>query len=190
MRSATTRKPRKPAIEPPTRAPRDSCPPATLGKEPTIGSTTPSNDTPTPLVTGEHRLRVRYEETDRAGVGYHANTFVWFECARTELLRSLGVPYRELEEAGWLLTVSAVDAKYHRSVFYDEELRIEVRIVSARGARLLIEYSIYGEGGDLRTTGSTELACCHTETGRPRRLPTPLLEAVGAIARESSEEAS
>ena len=55
---------------------------------------------PDALATGETAVRVRYEETDRAGVGYHANTFVWFECARTELLRSLGLPYRKLEEDG------------------------------------------------------------------------------------------
>ena len=82
------------------------------------------------------------------------------------------------------MTVSAVEAKYHRSVFYDEELTIECRILSARGARLQIAYSILGEAGDLRTTGSTELACLQTETGRPRRLPPQLLEALGAVERK------
>ena len=130
-------------------------------------------------------MRVRYEETDRAGVGYHANTFVWFECARTELLRALGLPYRELEEAGWLLTVSEVSAAYRRSVFYDELLAVHCAIIAARGARLRIEYAIVGPDGTLRTTGHTMLACLETTTGRPRRLPDALLGALEESAAAS-----
>jgi len=126
-------------------------------------------------------VRVRYAETDRAGVGYHSNTFVWFECARTELLRSLGAPYRRLEEEGWLLTVTEASARYHRSVLYDDRLDIDCAIVEASGARLRIEYEVRVEGA-LCTTGSTELACLDAATGRPRRLPRPLLDAIAGGA--------
>ena len=131
---------------------------------------------PDALATGETAVRVRYEETDRAGVGYHANTFVWFECARTELLRSLGLPYRKLEEDGWLLTVTEVSARYRRSVLYDDLLSVRCGIVEASGARLFIKYEIFGEDEVLRTTGHTVLGCLETTTGRPRRLPAALLD--------------
>ncbi|MHC4935939.1 MAG: acyl-CoA thioesterase [Planctomycetota bacterium] len=144
--------------------------------------------TASPLVTGGTTVRVRYEETDRAGVGYHANTFVWFECARTELLRGLGFPYRELEESGWLLTVAAVTARYHRSVLYDEELAVECAILRAEGARLEIEYRIIGPDGSLRTTGSTTLGCLDPATGRPRRLPAPLVECLRSGSGPPAEE--
>jgi acyl-CoA thioester hydrolase len=132
-------------------------------------------------------VRVRYAETDRAGVGYHANTFVWFECARTELLRSLGAPYRRLEEEGWLLTVTEAAARFLRSVRYDDRLVIDCAIVEAAGARLRIEYEVRVEG-ELCTTGSTELACLDAASGRPRRLPPPLVAAIGRGGGRAEEE--
>jgi acyl-CoA thioester hydrolase len=137
----------------------------------------PDPSRPPPLARGRSEVRVRYAETDRAGVGYHANTFVWFECARTELLRSLGAPYRRLEEEGWLLTVTEASARYLRSVRYDDRLGIDCAIVEASGARLRIEYEVYVDR-DLVTTGATVLACLDAATGRPRRLPAQLLEAI------------
>ncbi len=131
------------------------------------------------LASGRTQVRVRYEETDRAGVGYHANTFVWFECARTEMMRELGVPYRDLEEKGWLLTVTEAEARYDRPVFYDDLLTVESSITEAKGARLRIEYEIRAEDGILRTTGHTVLACLDATTGRPRRLPPALLSVLG-----------
>jgi len=137
-----------------------------------------------PLARGRSEVRVRYAETDRAGVGYHANTFVWFEVARTDLLRSLGAPYRRLEEEGWLLTVTEAAARFLRSVHYDDRLVIDCAIVEAGGARVRIEYEVRVDGA-LCTTGSTELACLDAATGRPRRLPPPLLEAIGRGAGEA-----
>ncbi len=131
---------------------------------------------PKALAEGATQLRVRYEETDRAGVGYHANTLVWFECSRTELLRNLGFTYRRLEEDGWMLTVTELAAKYRRSVLYDDLLTIHCGIVEATGARLRIEYEVRRECGALCTTGFTVLGCVHTETVRPRRLPPELVE--------------
>ena len=115
------------------------------------------------------------------------NTFVWFECARTELLRSLGAPYRRLEEEGWLLTVTEAAARFLRSVRYDDRLVIDCAIVEAAGARLRIEYEVRVEG-ELCTTGSTELACLDASSGRPRRLPPPLVAAIGRGGGRAEEE--
>ena len=141
-----------------------------------------------PLARGGTEVRVRYEETDRAGVGYHSNSIIWFECARTELLRDLGVPYRRLEEEGWLLTVTEVSARYFRSVHYDDLLRVDCAITEARGARIRIEYEIKGEDAGLRTTGHTELACLDAATGRPRRLPAALLAVLGGEHQEGPSD--
>ncbi len=131
---------------------------------------------PNALAEGATQLRVRYEETDCAGVGYHANSLVWFECSRTELLRKLGFTYRRLEEDGWMLTVTELAAKYRRSVYYDDLLTIHCGIVEASGARLRIEYEVRQENRTLCTTGFTVLGCVDTETVRPRRLPPKLVE--------------
>src|SRR3954471_23132121 len=88
-------------------------------------------------IIGEPRVstslvRVRYAETDKMGVVYYANYFVWFEVARTDLLRSLGWSYREMEHAGVSLPVLEAECEYHRSVRYDDELevRAEGRLLS------------------------------------------------------------
>ena len=65
-------------------------------------------------------VRVRYAETDKMGVVYYANYFVWFEVARAELLRSLGWSYREMEHAGVALPVIEARCAYHRSAQYDD----------------------------------------------------------------------
>ena len=59
-------------------------------------------------------VRVRYAETDKMGVVYYANYFVWFEVARADLLRSLGWTYREMEAAGVSLPVIEAHCQYHR----------------------------------------------------------------------------
>ena len=58
------------------------------------------------MVTARKEIRVRYAETDMMGITYHANYFVWFETARIHLLKTLGISYRELEKAGYLLRLS------------------------------------------------------------------------------------
>lgn len=64
------------------------------------------------------RLRVRYAETDKMGVVSYANYFIWFEVGRTDLLRTLGWTYREMEEAGVSLPVIEAHCQYHRSAKY------------------------------------------------------------------------
>src|SRR5688500_20407446 len=78
-------------------------------------------------------VRVRYAETDKMGVVYYANYFVWFEVGRADLLRSLGWTYREMEHAGVGLPVIEAHCDYHRPARYDdeEERRTTGRMVSA-----------------------------------------------------------
>ena len=69
-------------------------------------------------------LRVRYAETDRMGVVYYANYFVWFEVARTDLLRTLGWTYREMEDSGVMLPVIDAHCEYRRPARYDDEVEV------------------------------------------------------------------
>ena len=75
-----------------------------------------------------HRIRVRYEETDRMGVVYHANHLRYFEQGRTELMRARGVRYRDLEESGVLLAVLEANAVFKGKVTYDDEITVETRL--------------------------------------------------------------
>ena len=74
----------------------------------------------------ETRLRVRYAETDQAGVVYHSNYLIWFEVGRVELCRDYGFNYRDMEtEADAFLPVTEVRVKYRAPARYDDEVMVE-----------------------------------------------------------------
>ena len=79
----------------------------------------------------EAPVRVRYEETDRMGVVYHSNYFVWFEVSRTDLLRNNGWTYREMEADGIQLPVIEAHCEYRKPAKYDDQLVVEARFQRA-----------------------------------------------------------
>jgi len=87
-------------------------------------------------------LRVRYAETDKMGVAHHASYFPWMEAARTELMRDLGMSYRELEDRGFSLPVREAFCRYRRSLRYDDIAVIEAEVLEMGGASLKIGYRI------------------------------------------------
>ncbi|RTZ90432.1 MAG: acyl-CoA thioesterase [Bacillota bacterium] len=121
--------------------------------------------------TGTSTIRVRYEETDQGAIAHHSRHVVWFETARTEWLRELGMPYQQLEKEGIRFLVSEVTVNYQFPALYDDLLTVETSLVDARGARLQLGYTITSPRGDTVCTGTTTLACIDVDRGRPRRLP-------------------
>lgn len=106
-----------------------------------------------------HRLRVRYQETDQMGVVYHGNYLTWFEIARTEWIRVLGMSYGRLEEKGLLLPVVGAELKYHQPARYDEEVDIEVTLVACSPVRLEFAYGVRrAKDGTLLVTGRSRHA--------------------------------
>src|SRR3989442_665343 len=76
-----------------------------------------------PRVISSITLRVNYSETDQMGVVYHANYLIWFDRARTELMRETGLTYKELEQQGVYLAVSEVNVRYRAAARYDDLVR-------------------------------------------------------------------
>ena len=91
----------------------------------------------------EHRLRVRYAETDAMGVAHHAAYLVWFEAARVAWIRDAGFPFAEVEASGFLHAVREVRVQYRRPARFDQLLSLRVAVVSAGGPRLTFGYRIY-----------------------------------------------
>jgi acyl-CoA thioester hydrolase len=117
------------------------------------------------------RVRVRYAETDKMGVVYYANYLVWFEVARTDLLRSLGWSYREMEEAGIVLPVIEVHCEYQRPARYDDEIEVRTEGEMLSAVRMKFRYTIVrAADGTVAAQGHTVHAAVDP-TGRPRRLP-------------------
>jgi len=89
-----------------------------------------------PVPHVESRTRVRYKETDQMGIAHHSNYVVWFEIGRTDLCRSTGITYREIEERGRLLVVVEIRCRYMTPYRYDDEVLIRTSVAEA-GSRML-----------------------------------------------------
>lgn len=120
------------------------------------------------------KVRVRFSETDAMGVVYHANYFPWFEIARTQLLAEVGLPYRELQDAGYLLPVLEAQVAYRNSARYDDEIEIHAMMKEFPRARIRIDYEVR-RGNALLTTGHTVHAFMNRE-GTAIRPPNFFLE--------------
>ena len=116
-------------------------------------------------------VRVRYAETDQMGVVYHANYLIWCDIGRTELLKSLGANYAELERSGTMLAVAEASVRYHASARYDDLVRIETTLREVRSRAMTFDYLITNAGTGARlATASTALVSLD-RTGRPVKLP-------------------
>ena len=123
----------------------------------------------------ETPVRVRYAETDRMGIVYHAHYIVWFEIGRTDYCRAAGMPYRALEESGLWILVTGVDCKYRGSARYDDALRVRTELPQLASRGLSFRYEIVDEKDRLLAEGSTRHVFADSQ-GRPRRAPEQVLE--------------
>jgi acyl-CoA thioester hydrolase len=116
-------------------------------------------------------VRVRYAETDTMGVVYYANYLVWFEVARTDLLRQAGWSYREMEADGYMLPVLEATCVYRQPARYDDELDVKTTGALVSPVRVKFTYEVVRPADDvLLATGYTVHASID-RGGRPGRLP-------------------
>jgi acyl-CoA thioester hydrolase len=124
------------------------------------------------MMTGEISIRVRYAETDRMGLLHHANYLVYFEQGRTELLRSQGLAYKDLEDRGYLLVLTKAEVKYRSPARYDDLLTLRTIVVRTTMVRVDHRYELLRDGV-LLAEGSTTLASVD-RNGRIQALPAVL----------------
>jgi acyl-CoA thioester hydrolase len=116
-------------------------------------------------------IRVRYAETDKMGVVYYANYFVWFEVARADLLRSRGWTYREMEHAGVTLPVIEAHCEYRRPARYDDEIEVRTKGRLLSPVRMEFTYEIVlRDDQSVAASGRTVHAALDLG-GKPCRLP-------------------
>lgn len=110
---------------------------------------------------GRTTARVTYRDTDQMGVVYYANHLVWFEMGRTELIRELGLPYRELEAQGMYLPVVSVHVEYRTPARYDDLIEIRTRVTKLSHVAIYFHYTLVrrdADGETLIAEGSTRHA--------------------------------
>ena len=125
------------------------------------------------MITSTTQLTVRYAETDRMGVVYHGSYIPWLEVGRTQLLKELGLPYRQLEESGFRLPVLEVSLKYLRPARYDDLVTIVTRLNERPLLRIRLEYEVR-RGEELLATGYSVHAFIDLQ-GRPVRPPAAVV---------------
>ena len=119
----------------------------------------------------EATLRVRYAETDHMGVVYYGNYFTWFEVGRVELLRQMGVTYKEMEGVDDChIVVIEAKCQYKRAAKYDDLVRIRTRVAETRTRTIRFAYEILNEAGEMLASGETTHVICDAQ-GRPKTLP-------------------
>src|SRR3954447_4271665 len=121
------------------------------------------------MLSGEITIRVRYAETDRMGLLHHANYLVYFEQARTELLRAQGIAYKDLEDQGFLLVLTKVQVRYRSPARYDDVLILRTTVVRTTLVKIEHRYEVLRDG-TLLAEGETTLGCVDRE-GKVQALP-------------------
>lgn len=127
------------------------------------------------MLVNKTQLRVRYGETDQMGYVYYGNYAQYFEVARVEWLRKLGISYKQLEEDGIMLPVLKLEVNYHKPAKYDDLLTIEASIRKKPSVRIEFDFKIYNTHNELLTTGYTSLVFIDMKRNRPTKAPISIL---------------
>ena len=115
------------------------------------------------------------------GYVYYGRSLEYFEVARTEMIRSLGVSYRELEDEGIMLPVIHAELEYKTPINYDVEMRIEVLVYDVPGVRLQTYYKVYtADQTQEHVKGEVSLCFINAENRRPCRAPKTFLAHIEA----------
>lgn len=123
------------------------------------------------MYQSETTVRVRYGETDQMGYVYYGFYAMYYEVARVESLRQLGLTYKEIEAMGVIMPVLENRSKYLAPGRYDELLRIVTTIREKPTVRINFEYEIFNEANQLIHQGETRLAFVDKASNRPCRPP-------------------
>src|SRR6185295_10848630 len=124
------------------------------------------------MLSGELTIRVRYAETDRMGLVHHANYLVYFEEGRTELLRSQGLTYRDIEDQGFYLVLTKVQVRYRSPAYYDDLLQLRTTVVRTTLVKIEHKYELF-RAGVLLADAETTLGCVDHQ-GKVQPLPDSL----------------
>ncbi len=130
------------------------------------------------MYSHEHKLRVRYGETDQMGYCYYGNYAQYYEVGRVEALRDLGFSYRKLEESGVMLPVLDFHIKYLKPALYDDLLTVVTQIKEMPGAKITFEFEMFNEKGDKINFGTVVLVFVDAKTMRPMKCPAELAQAI------------
>lgn len=129
------------------------------------------------MFTSTTQIRVRYAETDQMGVVYHSNYFPYFESARAESIRQLGLTYADMEKMGVIMPVVDVHCRYLRPAVYDDLLTIHTVLKELPiHHKIEFQHEVMNEKGELLAVGKIILYFMEATTMKRTTMPPALLE--------------
>jgi len=130
------------------------------------------------MIEHDYKFRVTYPDTDKMGTMHHAEYAKYYETARWELFRSIGVSYHSVEEAGIMCPVIRMNFRFIKATHYDELLTVKTTLKNIRGVRIWFDYKLYNEENELINEAETELAFVGKDNWKPCAAPDFLLKAI------------
>ncbi|MCW0484678.1 acyl-CoA thioesterase [Gaoshiqia sediminis] len=130
------------------------------------------------MLVCETKIRVYYEDTDKMGVVYYGVYPRYYEIGRTEMIRELGLSYKNMEESGILLPARSLKVNYLKSAYYDDLLTIRTIVDQIPKVKFPIKTEIYNPAGELINEGEVVLAFFDEKTNKPCRAPEYFLDAI------------
>ena len=121
-------------------------------------------------------IRVRYGETDKMGFVYYGIYAQYYEVGRVELLRSLGISYKSLEDSGYELPVVSFKINYKRPAFYDDEIIIKTSISETPSSKITFDYECFNIDGALINNGQVVLVFVNSDTKKPCKPPQMIID--------------
>ena len=130
------------------------------------------------MIEYEYNFRVMYPDTDQMGTMHHANYVKYYEAARWELFRNIGISYRSVEDAGYMLPVIRMNFRFLKTTRYDAFVTVKTTLKAIKGARIWFTYRMYNEKQELINEAETELAFVKKENWKPCHAPDIILKAI------------
>jgi acyl-CoA thioester hydrolase len=130
------------------------------------------------MVEHEYTFRVMYPDTDQMGSVHHANYVKYYETARWELFRSIGIAYNSVEEAGYMLPVTRMNFRFLKTTHYDALLTVKTTLKAVKGVRIWFTYKLYNDQDELINEAETELAFVRRDNWKPCAPPGLVLKAI------------
>ncbi len=138
--------------------------------------------------TFQMTLRARFTEADLQGMIHHSEYVKYFEIARIEYWRQLGIGYREFLDNGLQFVVSEVRCNYLKSIYFDEIFTLKARVSRLTRTSVAFDYLIYNDSGEPAAIASTLLVCVRTGEGKPYPMPADYLNKLLAFEKPGSIE--
>ncbi len=130
------------------------------------------------MIEHQYSFRVMYPDTDQMGTVHHSNYAKYYETARWELFRNIGISYKSVEEAGYMLPVTRMTFRFVKTIGYDELLTVKTTLKAIKGVRIWFIYKLYNEQNELVNEAETELAFVKRDTWKPCAAPEFVLKAI------------